>query len=237
MICSNCRKPYFFVTRKSTPLEGTCENCSHSENFELPSYDGYHDENYVSKDYKRNAKTDPQMCGIFSRLDIQADDIVAELGCGIGDYAVEVSRMCDNYTGYDQSTVAAKSRLTELTFVEANLNEALPIPSNSIDKLISVHVIEHLLNWELFVQECLRVVKPGGLIAIATANREFILHDYHYDETHLVEWKIGEYEALFSPFFTTVDVKKDCAMFNYYPLNWLLRVFLKPNLTYIGRKP
>lgn len=236
MICGSCRKPYFFISEKHPELAGKCENCGHEAPFVLPSYDSYHDENYTSRSYNRNQKTDPQMRGIIRALDINQDDKVVELGCGVGDYAKELSAITNHYQGYDLSIDSASLHVPDVKLAAIDLNQPLPIETESVDKIVSVHVIEHLVNWEGFVEECYRILKPSGVVAIATANRDFILHDYHYDPTHTTEWSLRDYEKLFTPYFETVENKKDCAMFNYYPINWLLRILLKPNLTYIGKK-
>ena len=85
--------------------------------------------------------------------------------------------------------------------------------------------------------ECQRVLKPGGVIALSTANREFFLHDLNVDSTHYHEWTLNELTRIIEAHFKILDVRKDCAMFNYYPLNQILQFLLKPDITVIARKP
>ena len=47
------------------------------------------------------------------------------------------------------------------------------IPSASKDFVIACHVIEHLANPGRFVQECLRVIRSGGLFVIAAPDRDY----------------------------------------------------------------
>jgi hypothetical protein len=74
------------------------------------------------------------------------------------------------------------------------------------------------------------------LIALSTANKEFVLHDFHYDSTHLIEWTLKAFGGYAKGYFEPMVIKKDCAMFKYFPLNLVLSHFLKPDLTFIGKK-
>ena len=43
-----------------------------------------------------------------------------------------------------------------------------PLPDNSVDEILSVHVVEHIERWliEDMLTEWLRILKPGGIVAI-----------------------------------------------------------------------
>ncbi len=43
-----------------------------------------------------------------------------------------------------------------------------PIKDNEFDKIYAKHVIEHVLDPVKFIQECYRILKPGGTIFIET---------------------------------------------------------------------
>jgi SAM-dependent methyltransferase len=51
-----------------------------------------------------------------------------------------------------------------------NLAE-LPLPGGSVDVVVNFQVIEHLWDQPQFITECLRVLRPGGLLLISTPNR------------------------------------------------------------------
>jgi SAM-dependent methyltransferase len=47
---------------------------------------------------------------------------------------------------------------------------AMPFPDDAFDLVICNHVIEHVPAWEKLAQELHRVVRPGGLVYVATPN-------------------------------------------------------------------
>ena len=56
------------------------------------------------------------------------------------------------------------------TSLAANL-AALPMPDASIDVVVNFQVIEHLWDQPQFITECLRVLRPGGVLLMSTPNR------------------------------------------------------------------
>ena len=51
-----------------------------------------------------------------------------------------------------------------------NLAE-LPLPDGAVDVVVNFQVIEHLWDQPQFVAECLRVLRPAGLLLMSTPNR------------------------------------------------------------------
>jgi SAM-dependent methyltransferase len=98
---------------------------------------------------------------------------VLEVGCGEGyGTALLASRAADVMgVDYDALTAAhAAATYPQARFVRANL-AALPVPSESVDVVATLQVIEHVWNHPEFVRECLRVLRPGGLLFVTTPNR------------------------------------------------------------------
>ncbi len=58
----------------------------------------------------------------------------------------------------------------KLNVVAANL-DLLPLTTNSVDVVVTMQVVEHLWDLSAFLRECLRVLRPGGLLVAATPNR------------------------------------------------------------------
>jgi SAM-dependent methyltransferase len=98
---------------------------------------------------------------------------VLEVGCGEGYGTALLAASASWVLGvdYDARTVAhAATSYPQASFVRANL-AALPVPSASVDVLATLQVIEHVWNHPEFVRECLRTLRPGGLLLVTTPNR------------------------------------------------------------------
>ena len=60
--------------------------------------------------------------------------------------------------------------LPSVPFIQANLNESIPLEDNLFDCSVSIEVIEHLENQFNFIKEMMRVTKIGGTLIITTPN-------------------------------------------------------------------
>lgn len=234
MLCPNCHKPYLFI-ENTNRQNSSCLRCSYSELFKQPSYDAYHETLYV-KPYRRDRFSDPQMKKIIRILNPKDTDSILDLGCGVGDYTKAFSEYTKNVIGVDLSVSEAEKKYAGINFQAHDLNMPLPFPNDSFDMLVSINLIEHLQDEKGFLNECMRVLKPGGKIAITTANLDFILHDYFYDKTHIHEWTLNQFRTIMEQYFETIVVEKSSSMFNYYPFNTITTKFLKPDLLFIGTK-
>jgi SAM-dependent methyltransferase len=77
----------------------------------------------------------------------------------------------DRYFGveWDQETAAAAQNLG-LNIQAADLNKPLPFADNTFACVYGLSVLEHLLNGCKYLQECHRVLQPGGQLVILTPN-------------------------------------------------------------------
>ena len=98
---------------------------------------------------------------------------VLEAGCGEGygaDLIADVARRVIALD-YDEATVAhVHARYPRVDVRHGNLAE-LPLPDGSVDVVVNFQVIEHLWDQPQFVAECLRVLRPSGLLLMSTPNR------------------------------------------------------------------
>lgn len=63
---------------------------------------------------------------------------------------------------------------------KANLFKGLSFRDNSFDVVYSSHFIEHIPkeHLEIFLADCLRVLKPNGVIRLVTPDLEFLINEY-----------------------------------------------------------
>jgi SAM-dependent methyltransferase len=98
---------------------------------------------------------------------------VLEAGCGEGYGADLIADVARRVIGldYDESAVAhVKARYPRVEMLHGNL-ASLPLSDGAVDVVVNFQVIEHLWDQGQFVAECLRVLRPGGLLLMSTPNR------------------------------------------------------------------
>ena len=122
-----------------------------------------------------------------------AGDLVLEVGCGTGALAVAAAARGARVVATDISMrwiVVAAKRIAEagaegITLVCSSA-EHPPFPPGSFDVVVASDVIEHAERQADFVAGCARMLKPGGMLFLATPNR-FSLGL----EPHVRLWGVG----------------------------------------------
>jgi len=120
-------------------------------------------------------------CRRFGRdektLDALAGLRILDIGCGGGVLSEPLARLGASVVGADPATTnievaklhAAQSGL-EIDY-RATTAEALADASERFDIVLAMEVVEHVTDVELFIARCGEMVKPGGLMVVATLNR------------------------------------------------------------------
>lgn len=129
---------------------------------------------------------------------------VLENGCGIGMYIEHLLPFTGGLVGleYDLARACeARQRLVaEIDSSSVQIicaaGEDLPFPDASFDAILSHEVLEHVIDDRKAVYEMVRVLKPGGRMAVFVPNRgyPFETHgiywrgSYHFGNIPLVNW-------------------------------------------------
>ncbi len=96
---------------------------------------------------------------------------VLELGSGHGELAKILKPQARFLTLTDHSQLYVnKLKAKGFKAIKADFNQKLPFKSNSFDLIISLEVIEHLVQAEQFLSEINRILKPKGRLIISTPN-------------------------------------------------------------------
>ena len=105
---------------------------------------------------------------VLARLDVKPDDDVLEVGFGGG--GLLASLRARSVTGVDFSEAAVKRARrrfgSRVAIVQASV-EAMPLADRSFDKAVSVNNIYFWPDSAAGMAELARVLRPGGVLAIA----------------------------------------------------------------------
>ena len=103
------------------------------------------------------------------------DAEILDVGCGTGWLCEHLLRF-GRVTGTDLSRhclEAARERLPEARFVDGDFM-ALDFPSRHYDVICALEVLAHMPDQPAFVAKLARLLKPGGLLMLATQNRPML---------------------------------------------------------------
>lgn len=105
--------------------------------------------------------------------------VFVDLGCGDGWALDELQPYYEQAIGLDNSLARMRARAHPIggwRFVEADLNEPLPLPSDYARAALANQVIEHIADPERFVCETYRILQPGGVFVATTPNIRYAKH-------------------------------------------------------------
>jgi SAM-dependent methyltransferase len=141
-----------------------------------------------------------------------SDARILEVGFGEGYGGEILARGGREYIGVDVSQpvvdhAALEHRRENVTF---RLYDGMHLPFGdaSFDIVVSFHVVEHVVDPDVFVSEAGRVVRRGGRIVLVTPNGSFRLGEDErpWSRFHLREYRPGELGQLLARHFSSFQV-------------------------------
>jgi 2-polyprenyl-3-methyl-5-hydroxy-6-metoxy-1,4-benzoquinol methylase len=116
---------------------------------------------------------------------------ILDVGCGRGEWLSLLSHEGLTASGVDSNRMMIQQcKKLKLKATEADLMEHLQsLPDACLGVITGFHIVEHLSIEKLvrFLNETLRVVKPGGLVIFETPNPQNVLVgtcNFYFDPTH-----------------------------------------------------
>lgn len=133
---------------------------------------------------------------LLKHVGINPEDVVLEIGCGVGRVGKHLAAHCRRWIGTDVSPNMlrfAGERLrdfADVELVEISGSDLRPVADEAIDVVYSTVVFMHLESWDryAYVKEAFRVLRPGGKLYVDNAN---LCSD--------AGWAIFETHAQFAP--------------------------------------
>lgn len=169
---------------------------------------------------------------------------LVDLGCGEAPFKEYFLQFANSYTGVDWTKTLHNSKAD----IVSDLNTKIELDNDVADTLISISVMEHLYEPQIFLNESYRILKKDGYFILQVPWQWWIHeapHDYFRYTPYALEYmfeKAGFSEVKVeatSGFFTTWILKM-----NYFSLNfirgpkvikWIIRGVLQP-IWYISQK-
>ena len=97
-----------------------------------------------------------------SFLGAGALDRILEAGCGTGYWLRAVANRARSVVGLDRSAeMITRARGSGAALVRGRA-EAFPLAGGSVDRILCINALHHFSDRERFLEECFRVLKPGG---------------------------------------------------------------------------
>jgi ubiquinone/menaquinone biosynthesis C-methylase UbiE len=135
---------------------------------------------------------------------------VLDVGCGTGYGSAMMATPDREVVGVDTSGEAVEWAKTTYRAENASFfvmpATELRFPDNSFDAVCSIQSIEHFDDVEVFLSEVVRVLRPGGVLAVATPNRLTYSPDGKINPFHTREYDARELEQLLAGYFEEIRV-------------------------------
>jgi len=111
---------------------------------------------------------------------------ILENGCGVGMYVEHLAPFGGKAFGLEFDFERAREAAANSPRIMNAAGEHLPLPSGTLDLILSHEVIEHVQDDRAAICEMIRTIKPGGRAVIFCPNRGYPF------ETHGIYWN-GKY--------------------------------------------
>lgn len=142
---------------------------------------------------------------VFAGQHVAEKDVV-DVACGSGvgtSYLRQAGARRVWGVDIDKDAIAfANARYADCEFAQGDAT-SLSLPNDSVDVVVSFETLEHLSDQRRFLDECRRVIRPGGMLICSTPNTTI----YKWQSTnpfHVRELSKKEFSNLLNEYFCEV---------------------------------
>lgn len=128
-----------------------------------------------------------------------ASGVLLDYGCGGQPYKLVFEPYITRYIGAD--VAAAKGVVLD---IELEVGVRAALPSESIDTILSTQVLEHIYDFQSYLTDCARLLKPSGRL-IVSVPMHWRHHEVPYDYWRFT--KFGLSQSLESAGFKILDLR------------------------------
>lgn len=163
--CQRCRLIFYLPRPTPESLEQYYNASSYSEDYRASSMAGY---KFASHRYQQFEKAFGQYAPTLLLANSQ---VLLDIGCGEGDFLSIAESKGWKVEGIELSRTSAQQAREKING-EVYVGEitTLDLPKAKYDLITSYHVIEHLIDPIVMLQQIYELLRPGGAVLIETPN-------------------------------------------------------------------
>jgi 2-polyprenyl-3-methyl-5-hydroxy-6-metoxy-1,4-benzoquinol methylase len=145
-------------------------------------------------------------------LGVVKDKVVLDIACGSGYGTQIMAASASRVYGVDvdEPTIRYAKEHYAADNIEYLVGDgvAIPLSDHSVDVVVSYETIEHIEDYQTFMKEVKRVLKPGGVLLLSTPNdieygegNHYHIHEFEYKELKSL---VGQYYKYHEDYFQTL---------------------------------
>jgi ubiquinone/menaquinone biosynthesis C-methylase UbiE len=179
---------------------------------------------------------------LINALNIQKDDIILDLGCGVGYFCQKYFEIgCKKVVGVDlgvESIKLAKQKTNSAIEYFVNTAESLPfLKDESVDKITIILALQNIHKADKCLKECSRVLKSNGKLFVVLNHLYFRVPKNSYwiwSEKESIQYR--RVDKYLSHFDVKIDMepskksKSEATISFHRPLEWYIQTAVKSSL-------
>lgn len=129
----------------------------------------------------------------------KVDPVLTTYLAGTGPFKLEIGAGPNAKPGWMATDLNPRTSASGVNSIQLDATKPFPINSNCFDYVFTEHMIEHINfdQGQIMLKECLRILKPGGIIRVVTPSIGFMLRVMSPDrspfEDRYREWSIKHF--------------------------------------------